>query len=253
MQLPPENIDAIAALVEEATRAVVDASERCGARRLGETSPIILRQILGQLIETLRRIERDPRLDDTLLSRRWDMDPRPDVAELGEYGLAMLGELAEWAELLRLPQASHAIRDLVIALGVWVVRHDGEIQVLEPVVDALASAANSTMDTRTLSRLAGLMEEICAGVAHRIRSDLVKDNPGRPWRLLLINRGIVATRAHSLPAMEAAFGALIEYLPEDAPGFFRDGMAQIEALDHPAGVRAVIKKYYDAWALPLLH
>lgn len=86
MQLPPEDIDGIAALADEATRAVVDASERGGARRFGESNPTILHQVLGQLIETLRRIESDPSPEEPFLYRSWGMDQDKTWPSSGSMG-----------------------------------------------------------------------------------------------------------------------------------------------------------------------
>ena len=41
-----------------------------------------------------------------------------------------------------------------------------------------------------------------------------------PWRVLLLNWGIVATRSLRPPLMRDAFDRLLEHLPEDASGFF---------------------------------
>ena len=77
--------------------------------------------------------------------------------------------------------------------------------------------------------------------------DLEKMNPGRPWRVLLLNYGIVATRSHNTASMEAAFAVLTSKLPEDATRFFSEGMQQMDALDYPSHVRKVMEKYHREW------
>jgi hypothetical protein len=47
--------------------------------------------------------------------------------------------------------------------------------------------------------------------------------------------------------MEEAFEALAEHLPEEAPGFFREGMGQMDALGYPQRVRIIMQRYYDQW------
>jgi hypothetical protein len=47
--------------------------------------------------------------------------------------------------------------------------------------------------------------------------------------------------------MEAAFALLTTNLPEDATRFFSEGMEQMDALDYPAHVRAVMEKYHSQW------
>ena len=80
-----------------------------------------------------------------------------------------------------------------------------------------------------------------------IRQDLEKMNLGRPWRVLLLNNSIVATRSHDTDLMEAAFAILTSQLPEDATRFFSEGMEQMEALDYPPHVRQVMEKYHREW------
>jgi hypothetical protein len=38
-----------------------------------------------------------------------------------------------------------------------------------------------------------------------------------------------------------------EALPGDAPGSFREAMRQMEALNYPPQVRALVQRYADAW------
>jgi hypothetical protein len=67
--------------------------------------------------------------------------------------------------------------------------------------------------------------------------------------VLLLNRGIVATRSHNTRAMEEAFAVLTQHLPEGAARFFTEGMEQMDALNYPAHVREVMEKYHRQWTL----
>ena len=78
-----------------------------------------------------------------------------------------------------------------------------------------------------LEDLSSAFGRIIAAVPATISQDLEKINPGRPWRVLLLNRGIVATRSHNTRLMEEAFAVLTRHLPEDAARFFTEGMQQI--------------------------
>jgi hypothetical protein len=141
------------------------------------------------------------------------------------------------------------LAEQAINFAVWVARQDGQIDTLEPVVDALAMLANSTPDTGELESLSGIMGKIAEAVSPVIREDLEKINPGRPWRVLLLNIGIVATRSHNPDIMVTAFDALARYLPEDAARFFTEGMEQMEALNYPPQVRKVMEKYHRQWTV----
>ena len=85
--------------------------------------------------------------------------------------------------------------------------------------------------------------------APAIRQDLDKANPGRPWRILHMNRAIVATRTHQPDVMDEAFTVLTEHLPEDAAGFFSQGMEQMDLLNYPPHVREVMDRYYRKWSV----
>ncbi len=82
-----------------------------------------------------------------------------------------------------------------------------------------------------------------------IQQDLEKTNPGRPWRVLHLNRAIVATRTHQPDVMDEAFALLTQHLPEDAADFFTQGMEQMELLNYPPHVREVMDRYYRKWSV----
>jgi hypothetical protein len=117
------------------------------------------------------------------------------------------------------------LTELILDLGLWIARHGGLIDTLEPVVDAIAQAANSTRDTEQLEALSHQIGRIIAAVPAVISQDLEKINPGRPWRVLLLNHSIVATRSHNTAVMEDAFALLSTRLPEDDARFFYRGHA----------------------------
>jgi hypothetical protein len=141
------------------------------------------------------------------------------------------------------------VAGLTVDLALWVVAHGGRLDSIEALVDALALIANHTADPGELGQLSTVMARITGAVSPVIREDLEKINPGRPWRVLLLNRGIVATRSHDPATMEEAFTLLIRHLPEDAAQFFASGMQQMEALNYPAHVRQVMEKYHRQWTI----
>jgi len=86
---------------------------------------------------------------------------------------------------------------------------------------------------------------VCRGRGYRIAGI----DTGRPWRVLLLNHCIVATRSHNTGLMEDAFALLSARLPEDAARFFTEGMQQMDALDYPQRVREVMEKYHRRWTV----
>jgi hypothetical protein len=213
-------------------------------------SPALLEEALFQLLDIIARVESDARATDS--DRRGKTHARQvvrqtDITELGEYSIGLLGELEHWLQRYHLEEQQALLAEVQMALALWVARHGGELLTLEPVVDALALFANRTLDPEQLVELFAYMGEIVEAVAPAIRQDLEKTHPGRPWRVLNLNRAIVATRSHDPKAIEEAYSRLAELLPEEAPRFFAEGMEQMEALDYPPHVRSLVENYYHDW------
>jgi hypothetical protein len=199
-----------------------------------------LHQALDQLIDVMARLDADV---------AGGQEHSADVTEIGEYALRLAESLAAMAERLQPQQHRSEISGLVVNLALWIARRGGLIDTLEPVVDALALHANTIREPRLLESLSEVFREIVAAVSPVIRQDLERFNPGRPWRVLLLNQSIVATRSHNTTLMEQAFASLTSHLPDDAPQFFTEGMQQMEALDYPQHVRKVMQKYYRQWTM----
>lgn len=167
------------------------------------------------------------------------------------HGLDLLAGLANQVGRLQQPQLTHAIEALALPLACWLIRRGAELIRPELVVNAAASLANRLKNPEDLATLYGLMTEVVDGISPRRSQELEGGGralpPDRPWRVLLLNRAIVATRSHRPGLMVDAFQAVCEHLPEDAPSFFREGMGQMEALNYPQQVRDVMDRYYQLW------
>jgi hypothetical protein len=207
-----------------------------------ESTPPLLASAFEQLFDVMQRTE----VDQTLPSGGVNAAA---VTELGEYALELFDQSLHWANLLDLPGVFTTLQAYTIAMAVWIAGQGGRLLTLEPVVDAFARNANSTQVTEELLALYHAMSETLQASATVIQQDLEKTNPGRPWRILHLNRAIVATRTHQPDLMEEAFGDLIEHLPEDAAGFFSQGMEQMDLLNYPPHVREVMDRYYRKWSV----
>ena len=223
--------------------AVLEACKQAGstpaiASENGADLPAMA-QALEQLIDVITRVEADTQsIHDATTG---------DITEIGEYALRLQETLSGIAERLGLAEQKQPLADLSVNLALWIAAHNGHIETLEPVVDALALAANTTQEPQQLEQLSSVIKRIIAAVAAPISQDLEKMNPGRPWRVLLLNHSIVATRSHNAELMEEAFTLLTSRLPEDAARFFSEGMQQMEALDYPPRVRKIMEKYHREW------
>lgn len=231
--------------IQTATRAIIEvckqANQNSSALKDAETDLPTLEQAFDQLLDVMTRVESDTQSSSDTRSE--------DITEIGEYALQMQETLTTTVEKLGLTKQKQPLSYLTINIALWIAAHDGRIQTLEPVVDAIAQVANTTRDPQQLEQFDGVIKQIIRSVSSIISQDLEKMSPGRPWRVLLLNHGIVATRSHNTEAMEAAFSLLTSKLPEDATRFFSEGMQQMEALNYPSHVRKVMEKYHREWPI----
>lgn len=190
------------------------------------------------------------------LDQRYGEDarlPDDDATRLGDTGLLVLAELTQMSQQLGIPQIKSELDRLAVAAGDWIMRHHGQIRTLEPIVNGLAIVANELHEPRDLEDMAAFMDRVMKSTAPDIAADTDKIDSGRPWRVLQLNRAIVATRSHNTELMTQVFDDLIQELPEDASDFFREGMRQMEVVDYPAKVKTVMTHYFQALSQHALH
>jgi hypothetical protein len=250
MHLPPFDVSHLQETFAQASGDVVDAYEDLvDPRSEEEQTPAMLVDAMQQLLELYRRIEDRQGDLEGALNDPPALDER-ELSELGDFGIQLLSELAAHAGRLDLDRQAETLTDLTFPLAVWIARAGGELRILQPVVTAIANRANQTREPAVLEELFRVTAEIVEHVDEQLRQDLEKGDPMRPWRILLLNFGIIATRTHQPALMEHAYDMLIQYLPEEAPEFFRQGMEQMEALDYPQHVREVVARYHEQWGRP---
>jgi len=168
-----------------------------------------------------------------------------EATHLGEHGFVLLLQAIDLMDKLELPHKRREIEQVSLIFARWILRYNGRIIHLEPVVNACAQLANLLQDKKTLKILFGLMTEIADSCSTEIKQDLEPgSNQLRPWRLLQINRSIVATRSQDPDMMRSAFDELLTHLPYEADGFFAEGMKEMEALDYPEHVRDLMAFYH---------
>jgi hypothetical protein len=244
MRIPTGDLDTFRSGIDRILDGLSSSAGAAALRTPDGASAELLAEAYRQLLDVMARVEADSQADGSgPTGHRAGVE---DITELGEYGFRLqenLTSLVDRAEL------KDALAGLTVDLALWVAAHGGRLDSIEALVDALALIANRTSEPRELGRLSEAMGRLIDAVSPLIREDLEKMNPGRPWRVLLLNRGIVATRSHDPERMEEAFDLLIRHLPEDAAGFFSAGMQQMEALDYPAQVRRVMEKYHRRWTV----
>jgi hypothetical protein len=237
MDIPGGQLDNIRHLISE----TLDACNSTAPADTEQSGAAELVQAFGQLVEVMQRLDADHAAEDRAAST--------DVTEIGEYALRLAEGLSAEIEQHQPGGRKMEQAALIIDIALWVAQRGGLIDTLEPVVDALARYANTIRDPDKLEVLGGVIGQIIAAVSPVISQDLEKINPGRPWRVLLLNQSIIATRSHNTALMEQAFAQLTSKLPEDARQFFTEGMQQMDALDYPESVRKVMEKYHRQWSI----
>lgn len=207
----------------------------------GEESPAQLLAGMEKAVDVMERADSDAasRHGEAVLSRA-------EITEMGDHALGLLEALVARIERVSGRQDRDLTR-LSIPICLWIARQGGSINKLELAVNSLAAWANELQDTIQLAELVRVIREIIDAVADEVRHDLDKSNPMRPWRIINLNYGIVATRSHDPVLMDQAFTVLVENLPQDARSFFREGMQQMALIGYPREVREVVEKYERMW------
>jgi hypothetical protein len=167
-----------------------------------------------------------------------------EATDIGDHGFILMLKLIDLMERLDLPHKRKEVEQISLVFTRWILHYEGKINHLEPVVNAFAQLANLMQDKKSLTALSDLMGKVVEGCSLEIKQDLDEKNQMRPWRLLHINRGIVATRTYDVDIMKKAFDELLIYLPNEAPDFFIEGMKEMDASDYPSHVRELMEFYH---------
>lgn len=242
----PELTDTMLALCES-TRLEAESAQQTDPQ-LPEPSQIC--EGLNRFSDILRHLDQQTGSSKEQLDAN---DAENEYRELSDYGLDLLKQLGHWCDQLELTESRIALDEIIVTLGLWSARNLGPLHMIEPIVDALSKVANTTTDPAYLAELSQIYREIADAAAPMIKQDIDKSNPGRPWRILNLNYGIVATRSHQPEIMEQAFAQLLIRLPDDAAGFFTEGMEQMDIIGYPDHVRRVMEKYFELTNNPTLH
>ena len=240
MSMPPADLSYLRERVRELATLVHETWESSCRDPQDADDPRPTGDALLQLIDMLDHLQSDAHVPG--------ISPA-ELNTLSEYGLQLLSELAGTASRLDHPTLAAEIEHLSFPYALWIARHGGEIRRLESVVNALAHFANQSSSPETMASLYCQCCELIDATSPAAEEGSA-GNPRNPWRLLLLNRAIVATRSLNAEFMEPAFNAIVELLPNDAERFFAEGMEQMAVIDYPEHVRAVVRRYYLAHAVP---
>lgn len=253
MSIVEIDLNALSDVVDEVTAALEAAYDEQPIEHSELDDPHVIGENLKRFAEIVQHVDAQYHGTTDGKSREELPDKLQDLSQLGDYGLGLLSALSDWANLLELEELQVTLDELSIPVALWTARNIGSLQELRNVVDALSRIANQTQDPDFLAELSGIMDEIANAAAPQIKADEDKSHAGRPWRMLNLNHGIVATRTHDPSIMESVFEQILLRLPEDAPGFFREGREQMDIVGYPNHVREIMEKYYQMTNNPTLH
>ena len=204
-------------------------------------------QNLIQMIEALKsNIDIMQRVDSDYQANGVDSITLNDINQIGDYAMTLIGELAMAAGNRGLQQVMIKLTRLSVPISAWLVSHKGKILQLEIVVNAIASYANELTEAELLEQLCHHIENIMLAIEDDVKRDLEATNPVRPWRILNLNWGIVATRSHNAELIDRVYAQLIKNIPADIHGFVTEAMQQMDIIGYPDHVRKVVAKYYSS-------
>lgn len=216
-------------------------------------SPDNLLAAMDQAIDVMARADADSAVQNEMTAESIGMLEEKDISQIGQYALDLLEAMVSFVQNKTGEQNRELLR-LSLPLSLWVARRGGKLAQIDMVVNSLAGYANEVTETHLLAELAAVIKEVIDACSEDISKDLEQTNMMRPWRILNLNYGIVATRSHQPKLIEQAYDALVKNLPQDARGFFKEGLQQMDIVGYPDDVREVVERYNKMWgAESVLH
>lgn len=200
-----------------------------------------------QMIEALKsNIDIMQRVDSDYQANGVDSISLSEINQIGEYAITLISELAMLAANRGLQQTMIELSRLSVPVSSWLVNHKGKIAELDILVNAIASYANELTEPEMLEQLCHHIENIMLAIEEDVKRDMEATNPMRPWRILNLNWGIVATRSHNAALIDKVYAQLKENIPADIHGFITEAMQQMDIIGYPDHVRQVVAKHYGA-------
>lgn len=212
----------------------------------GVNSPYELLAAMDQAIDVMARADADSTVQKEMSAESMGMLEEKDISKIGQYTLDLLEGMVAYVQNKTGEQNRELIR-LSVPVSLWVARHGGKLSQIDMLVNSLAGYANEITEPHTLADLAAVIKEVIDACDNEICRDVEQTNMMRPWRILNLNYGIVATRSHQPELIEQAYDALIKNLPQDARQFFKEGLQQMDLIGYPDEVREVVERYNNMW------
>ncbi len=209
-------------------------------------SPQNLLAAMDQAIDVMARADADSVVQKNMSAESMGLLEEKDISKIGQYTLDILEAMVAFVQNKTGEQNRDLLR-LSLPVSLWIARHGGKLAQIDMLVNSLAGYANEITEPHLLADLAGVIKEVVDACDNEIRRDVEQTNMMRPWRILNLNYGIVATRSHNPELIEQAYDSLVKNLPQDARQFFKEGMQQMDIIGYPDEVREVVERYNKMW------
>lgn len=112
-------------------------------------------------------------------------------------------------------------------------------------VDLLSWYANQDRNPDTLLYIHSWMARLIDTRSQDLIRREMHENPASPWRILLFNLAIVATRTYQPDLIRSAYTRIAELLPHESMEFFTQAMEQMDLIGYPEPVRKVVQEFYQ--------
>ena len=226
---------AVAAYIEDAEQGEQDVN-----------SPQNLLAAMDQAIDVMARADADSAVKKDMSAESMGLLEEKDISKIGQYTLDILEAMVAFVQN-KTGEQNRDLLSLSLPVSIWIARHGGKLAQIDMLVNSLAGYANKITEPHILADLAAVVKEVVDACDNEIRRDVEQTNMMRPWRILNLNYGIVATRSHNPELIEQAYDSLVKNLPQDARQFFKEGMQQMDIIDYPDEVREVVERYNNMW------
>lgn len=207
-------------------------------------SPHYLFKAMDQAIDVMAGA--DSSAHKGMSTESFGMLEEKDISQIGKDTLDILEAMVDYVQNESGDRNRELIR-LSIPASLWIARHGGKLSQIDMVVNSLAGYANELTEPHTLADLASVIKEVIDACDDEIHRDMEQTDMMRPWRILNLNYGIVATRSHQPDIIKMAYDALVKNLPQDAREFFKEGLQQMDIVGYPDEVREVVERYNEMW------
>lgn len=209
-------------------------------------SPHKLLVAMDQAIDVMARADADSIVQKQMSAESMGLLEEKDISKIGGYTLEILEAMVAFVQNKTGEQSRDLLR-LSLPVSLWIARHGGKLTKIDMLVNSLAEYANEITEPHLIADLTSVIKEVIDACGSEIRHDVEQTNMMRPWRVLNLNYGIVATRSHNPELIEQAYDSLAKNLPQDARQFFKEGLQQMEVIAYPDEVREVVERYNKMW------